>query len=784
MKKTLFALFAAVAVAAACAKMETPAPVTQTAGADQFTAYFQEPESADATKVILDDDMHLWWNSLGGDPISLFTGNIHSQYVSTYVQNVAGNSAQPNYAVFTKMGNVADIPLGYTLERNYAVYPYDEKNSVSQDGVLSYESHFGYKMAAVTKNADDKVLYFKSLVGILRIPFQGSGVIDKLVFRGNNGEILSGKATAKLVYGQDPEITMGSTGEKELVQEKMQWEMAPTARTFTFCLPPMTFTKGFTVVVTDVAGNEYTFKTDQERTIRRNVYNTMDPIEIHCAMYAPYTSVEAAQEDLDQAYVDLARPNLFYSQPDDFGFLMNMFSNDAEGADLILPNSGYNWFSVSSSYERRDTYRNLIIRVREPMSMVEKATRIIAGLSGMNSAKAKYIEGQARALRAYAYLTLADNLSFGPAYDPLAPCAPILDESVEDISTITTNTVREVYDFIQYDLTIAESFLQGFTRSSAAQIDGNVVSGLLARTHLARQDWAVARDYAARVALAFSPASMAEVSVPSFKDISEHNWVWGYDMTEEVAGGSYATTSSWLRSFSAQAYSAACQCYAAINQLLYDQIPDTDVRKGWWVNENLESPLLDGLTWPGLEDASVAYADDGGVAKTMYLPYTNVKFGCNAVGTTLNDEDMPIMRVEEMLLIQAECAARMGDINTARNTLESFVRSYRDPQYDVNAGGRALLDEIWYQRRVELWGEGFGRTDLVRLGKPMVRFVPNKPSNVPYYYCFNLEPYDQHFILPVGTMVQQIYPGFLPNYSSLDGPAPESGASLRDGVTD
>ncbi|MBR0323004.1 MAG: alcohol dehydrogenase catalytic domain-containing protein, partial [Bacteroidales bacterium] len=33
-----------------------------------------------------------------------------------------------------------------------------------------------------------------------------------------------------------------------------------------------------------------------------------------------------------------------------------------------------------------------------------------------------------------------------------------------------------------------------------------------------------------------------------------------------------------------------------------------------------------------------------------------------------------------------------------------------------------VVTEIWFQRRVELWGEGFSNPDTRRLNKPLVRF--------------------------------------------------------------
>ncbi|HRJ16686.1 MAG TPA: RagB/SusD family nutrient uptake outer membrane protein, partial [Saprospiraceae bacterium] len=48
--------------------------------------------------------------------------------------------------------------------------------------------------------------------------------------------------------------------------------------------------------------------------------------------------------------------------------------------------------------------------------------------------------------------------------------------------------------------------------------------------------------------------------------------------------------------------------------------------------------------------------------------------------------------------------------------------SNRDPMYVLSTNsGQALLDEIWFHRRVELWGEGVRFTDLKRLNLPLNR---------------------------------------------------------------
>ena len=49
----------------------------------------------------------------------------------------------------------------------------------------------------------------------------------------------------------------------------------------------------------------------------------------------------------------------------------------------------------------------------------------------------------------------------------------------------------------------------------------------------------------------------------------------------------------------------------------------------------------------------------------------------------------------------------------------------------------ALQNEIWYQRRIELWGEGFSFYDIMRLKKPVTR-VENGVTSYPTAWQFNI----------------------------------------------
>jgi hypothetical protein len=86
-----------------------------------------------------------------------------------------------------------------------------------------------------------------------------------------------------------------------------------------------------------------------------------------------------------------------------------------------------------------------------------------------------------------------------------------------------------------------------------------------------------------------------------------------------------------------------------------------------------------------------------------------------------------IMRVEEMYFIKAEAEAHSNPaIGIA--TLTDFMTNYRDPQYTTDATSKEdVIDEIIFQKRVELWGEGQLFFDYKRLNLSVNRGYEGTP---------------------------------------------------------
>ena len=487
-------------------------------------------------------------------------------------------------------------------------------------------------------------------------------------------------------------------------------------------------------------------------------------------------------------YTKLGAPESVFGRgrPDDWGFLMICFSSDIEAADMVLANSGYNWFSVCGALTSRNAdYANPYVRYAAPYNEIAAANEVISSYpADTDDQEAIYKIAQARAIRAFSYLNLAPYFQFGYAAGGAGlPCVPIVTETTENFTNNPRATVAQVYDLIVSDLTYAIENLEGYVRPDKSRIDQQVAYGLRARAYLNMEQWSLAAADAAKAVEGYTPASLSEVSVPFLYDIKEHNWIWAYDMQTDVAlQNPYATSSAWLRSFSGDGYSPACQVYACCNNLLYDAIPSTDIRKGWWVNSSLESPLLSSVTWDGVSGNAVAGLEIDNI-KLPFLPYTNVKFGMFTTGGTNNDEDWPFMRAEEMILIQAEGLVKSGQTAEGKQLLENCVQNYRDPSYSVAAGGRTLEDEIWFQRRVELWGEGFSNTDTRRLNKPLVRFHGGIESNVPAAFRFNMTANDPWWLMRFTSSELNTNLGIVDNSGGLL-PVQDQNPDLLDGVTD
>ncbi|WP_400080931.1 RagB/SusD family nutrient uptake outer membrane protein [Winogradskyella sp. R77965] len=343
------------------------------------------------------------------------------------------------------------------------------------------------------------------------------------------------------------------------------------------------------------------------------------------------------------------------------------------------------------------------------------------------------ILGQAYTYRAYAYLSLVQHYGRGylignPATDP---GVPLLFSSESPFTSEGRSTVQEIYDQIELDLNDAIAAFEngtGRTGSGAAaksQLNINVAHGLKARWALSKGDWTTA-------------ATSAVAARDGFPIMDETDWLSGLNTNTlpEVIWGSHVieAETTFFRSYFYLASNTFNGSQIRNNpkigdRRLVDAIPATDYRakvflkdapntnssaangEGGW--DNNTNPLY--TTEEEFDAAEAAIkAEYGLVSGHNTHPYMHFKLKQANPGT-IDPDDVVYMRSSEMYLIEAEAKAMMNDVTGAQDALRPLGEE-RDSAYDVTIYNtqESLMEHIKFQRRLELWGEGFGYTDKIR----------------------------------------------------------------------
>lgn len=408
------------------------------------------------------------------------------------------------------------------------------------------------------------------------------------------------------------------------------------------------------------------------------------------------------------------------SRHNDFGYPSIMMFTDANGYDMVSEDNGYNWAGNNLDFsDRTYTSNESQIVWNDLYAIIFTANNVIAPIDPeTEDPQNKFFLAQGLASRAFGYFNLAQLYQFNYVGNESKPCVPILTNENSNEAALTgtpRSTVAEVYDLIMSDINTAIELLEsaeeaGVERKDKRYISLAVAYGLRARVNLTMQKWSdAASDASSAIAASeASPASIAAVSGPSFWDVSETNWMWGIIVaeTDDVVSSGIV---NWISHMGSLNYGYANSSKGRqINKKLYGSIPDSDVRKGWWIDENKVSPHL-------TKEEQAAIDGYG------YAAYTQVKFAPykDEPKTSTNANDMPLMRIEEMYLIKAEAEAMSGSGNT---TLVDFIKTYRDPGYSFSSTNPAeIQEEVYRHRRIELWGEGLSWFDIMRLNKPVDR---------------------------------------------------------------
>ncbi|MCC5921978.1 MAG: RagB/SusD family nutrient uptake outer membrane protein [Cyclobacteriaceae bacterium] len=351
------------------------------------------------------------------------------------------------------------------------------------------------------------------------------------------------------------------------------------------------------------------------------------------------------------------------------------------------------------------------------------------------------VKGQSLALRAILHFELVRLYGQRPInVDPNALGIPYIRRGALDLDQVendTRNTVGEVYELIEEDLLEALDLIGGF--SGPGRVDANVIRGYLMRHALMQNNYTQAEQYADAIINSGAYSLNDEVTDFFENELSgESIWEILHNPQDNPGVNDALTTfynvngrddirvtNSYIQSFEENILPAQRSSIEAVG----DSIVILDDRR--------ELLLLD------------LFNADGELTGTVTQKYNQ---------PANNDDNAPIMRYADVLLVKAEMLVRntqsvSQDAIDILNQLRS--RALRVVEFNEIAEGEFsqtertdLLDNLLYttadfssaddllnaillERRIELAFEGHRYHDLVRLGEDVLIASPSEDVFTP-----------------------------------------------------
>ena len=282
MKKS-FIYIAVLTLIAACNKVESPVPSQDS---DIITAQIEQET---ATRTYMDAQNNIRWSE--GDQVVAF---MKSSYGHKYqlISSFAGKTYADFSLVSSGSGNLS---AGTEWDHNIVYYPYSATIEAEKSGknyalnvVLPSEQtyaaeSFGNGSMAMVAVSKDNNITFCNVLGGMKLQLRGTQKVKSITLQGKNNEKLSGAATVTAYADENkPAITMASNASKSVTLNCGSGvQLSESAATeFIIALPPVLFSSGFTVTVTDADSKAYTIETDKTNTVLRSSLLTMPPVKL------------------------------------------------------------------------------------------------------------------------------------------------------------------------------------------------------------------------------------------------------------------------------------------------------------------------------------------------------------------------------------------------------------------------------------------------------------------------------------------------------------------------
>ena len=375
----------------------------------------------------------------------------------------------------------------------------------------------------------------------------------------------------------------------------------------------------------------------------------------------------------------------------DFGHKAHDIWGDMLSGDMALTLSTFGWYrsDITEFQAPTDFTRNNNYMVwRYHFRIINLANLVIESLGGTDSVPesqdAKNSMGQALAMRAYGYFYLSQYMINDVEASWQSATLPIY--TTPGFEGAERSTTKEVYEFMENDLTKAIEYLDGYSRPTKTQINKPIAQTLLAYVLGSRRDrWS---DVVSLTTSALAGSSASPMTTDDsingilggFNDVNSQSWMWGVDLNADIG----LSLTSWWGKMDYFSYSyAAYGDNKGMDSGLYESMKSDDVRRGQFLNRPSSRNHLQPIY--KFYDSDRVPAGSSQIVKADYI----------------------YMRYEEPMLLRIEALAQSGQEGQAKSSLKDFVATrVSDASYIDALSGVALLNEIQLQTRLEFWGEG------------------------------------------------------------------------------
>ena len=456
------------------------------------------------------------------------------------------------------------------------------------------------------------------------------------------------------------------------------------------------------------------------------------------ATKAQAMAIPAQLGDMDDDYVD----NYNWHAP--FGYPALLIIRDMMCNDTGFPTSSYAYhfyyFGANMNLDGRYIYIAYVWTYY--YKLIQTANAIISVVNPENATKDQlgYL-GAAYAVRAMAYMDMARMYEFLPndktssvnsdGNDVLGLTVPIVTPDITEEQARNNPRAKkaDMVTFIEGDIENAKKYITNISdRLNRTMPNLACVYGLEARLNMWKEDYSAAATAAQQAidASGMTPLSEAVAldKASGMNTYTEFMWCVNLVKESDAVQSGIVNFTSWMSNQTTYGYTgAATGQYVICDKNFYERISDTDWRKKWWQAPE-GSSLRDQNSKNHIEYLSADEADAlPTYAAVKFRPGQGNQEDYNVGSATAT----PLMRVEEMYFIKAEAEAHTNP-EQGIATLTDFMTNYRDPQYTTDATSKEdVIDEIIFQKRVELWGEGQLFFDYKRLNMSVNRGYDGTP---------------------------------------------------------